>query len=197
MQHSRLTPLAIRTLFNALTALVVVSTVAIATSLSCSPGELDCEAAGTCGTGGTGGVTFGPPPVHCTNVNPANTSLQAVEANLIVSRCGTGAGATLCHGLVFPPKMTDLATLRMNILAPSAMNVRCASDPYINKTAPGKSYMLAKIANQKDMKVTCPNGDPDGGERMPAVSVSPAKVPLLNTDEFECLKWYIEQLATH
>jgi hypothetical protein len=103
-----------------------------------------------------------------------------------------------CHNGAFQPTLDNVDLLRANLLDGEMPNKRlsCKQDPLVNKADWSKSFMIRKsdpALNGDDVlhAVTCLDGSPNGKARMPF------QMPPLTADEFDCMRWYIYQLATN
>jgi hypothetical protein len=143
------------------------------------------DAGPTGGRGGAGGTEMLPPPPFC----PYETT-QEIEEKLIVPTCGRpGQGDTMmCHNGNFKPKL-DVAGEIARVLIEIRPALNCSRDKLILKANWQQSFILRK-ANPDSENVTCADGRSDGMKRMPF------KLPPLSRAEYECLRWYVYQLAS-
>jgi hypothetical protein len=181
-------------------------------SISCSPGNIDCDkvslgcpgGGGSSGTGDTGGGssgqggtagtpamagTGGTAPSECGSLGVS--SLTDFETKFIAPRCGM----TGCHQAVFPPRNLNMpGMIRTALVGVKALSL-CKTDFYINKSDYTKSFVLAKISSQSEM-VQCPSGGAanSGGTRMPNAMPAVAG-PMLGSDELACFTWWIQSVA--
>lgn len=175
-----------RSLLEALLAL------SLAAPLGCSPpddgggGQRTGGADGGAGTGtGTGGAADGSvgtaqaaSPDKC-----AMKSIPEIETRLILPKCSTEMN---CHGDVYPPLMKQagaIASLLINMRPIFA----CTGDRMVNKTDPGKSVMLTRVASQTD-PAPCPSGM-GTSFRMPYMK------PRLPQADVDCIAWYVYEIS--
>jgi hypothetical protein len=193
--------------------------VATSTLLSCAPGSLegcadpkshdcvckytDCAGGGTGGMGGDNGGDGGSagmdePPPTC----KMWTDTAKFESEFIVNTCGSlpimppDKDPPACHNAgSFKPTLDDAATVKMNLLVEETPRMSCKMDPYINKAAWEKSYIVVKTdptLDGMDIKAAahCPSNGGSGKARMPFLMAA------LKQDQYDCIKWYAYKLAT-
>jgi hypothetical protein len=178
--------------------------------LACSPGEPDCDkvACGGSGSGGGGGdqggaggtipATIEDFPAACGDnaTGTGDAALKSFETKFIVPKCGQAK----CHGAssVFWPKGLDDASMIRTLLVGKPAKTLCTTDQYINKTNPGKSFVLAKIEATGDY-LNCPTPaakSDAGGTRMPNKDNMPGALgDRLPDADIECFTWYINNVG--
>jgi hypothetical protein len=171
-------------------------------------GEVDGEggALGAAGFGyggysaDAGGVDAEPPPLPpiCLKYE----SMRAVEERLIVPGCGvlrsdpdTGEPPP-CHNSFFVPTLDRPEVVAANLLLEEPKRMSCKTDPYVNKQQWWKSWLIVKsdpALDGMDIKAAakCLSTGLNGKARMPYLMAA------LSTEDFDCLRWYVYQLATH
>jgi hypothetical protein len=119
-------------------------------------------------------------------------SIDQVESRFIAPRCGM----SMCHGPGggFPPRNLHQVDQIRAALVGQKPTLYCKGDFYVNRSAPEKSYLLAKIEAEGPM-VTCPSGG-QGGTRMPNANGKPTMPGDRLTDgEIACLRWWVSAIA--